>query len=403
MGRIEMELRCVLGVRAGAARLVAVLSAILMAAASGVVLGVGGPASAAAARPTVSLRVTGAESVQVSGRTATTSPRVRIDRKVGSHWELVKRTRARAHRYSTSLAVAAGTSATLRVTSNHRSRKVEVVMPARSTPTKTAPSTKKPTPVSSDECGARPLKADGSAWSCSFHDDFDGTTLDRTKWVPNTYFATWSGTTPACYRNDPANVNVTNGALNLTLVKLPAPEACVLPGVGPTQYMSGSVSSYHLFSQQYGRFEARIKSTSASAPGLHEAFWLWPDDRYATIDWPDSGEIDVSETFSAYPSVSGSYLHYSADHQGLFYGVNAANCAANRGEWNTYAVEWGPSRIETFVNGRSCLVNTSGDPAFQKRYIINLTQGIGGGSWTQLADGTPVPATMQVDYMRVWQ
>jgi hypothetical protein len=55
------------------------------------------------------------------------------------------------------------------------------------------------------------------------------------------------------------------------------------------------------------------------------------------------------------------------------------------------------------MNGTSCLVNTSADPAFQKRYIINLTQGIGGATWNKLVEGTPVPATMEVDYVKVWR
>lgn len=254
----------------------------------------------------------------------------------------------------------------------------------------------------SDACGAKLKKPTWGYWKCTFADDFSGTALDRSKWVAVTKFVTWSGDTPACYRDDPANVNVADGVLNLSLVKLDAPAACDV-AVPPTEYMTGAVSTYGLFSQQYGRFEARIRTEATEAPGLHEAFWLWPDDRYSTINWPNSGEIDVAESFSAHPTVAGSYLHYSADQYGVQYGVNAANCPANRGEWNTYAVEWGPSRIQTFVNGTSCLVNTSGDPAFKKRYIINLTQAIGGATWNQLADETPTPATTQVDYVRVWK
>jgi beta-glucanase (GH16 family) len=257
--------------------------------------------------------------------------------------------------------------------------------------------------TSSDPCGAKLKKTHAVGyWKCTFADNFDGSTLDRTKWVPATSFVTWSGDTHACYRDDPANVSVADGALNLTLVKLDAPADCAA-AVSPTPYMSGAVSTYHLFSQQYGRFEARIRTTATSAPGLHEAFWLWPDDRYSTINWPDSGEIDVAESFSAYPAIIGSYLHSSADRYGIQYGVNAANCAGNRGEWNTVAVEWSASRIETFVNGVSCLVNTTGDPAFKKRYILNFTQAIGGADWNLLDDTTPVPATMQVDYVHVWK
>jgi beta-glucanase (GH16 family) len=254
---------------------------------------------------------------------------------------------------------------------------------------------------SSDDCGAKVRKILGY-WRCSFADDFSGTELDRSRWVPATKFVTWSGDTHACYRDDPSNVNVADGVLNLTLIKLDAPEACAV-AVPPTEYMSGAVSTYHLFSQEYGRFEARIKTTATDSPGLHEVFWLWPDDRYSTINWPESGEMDVAESFSAHSSTTGSYLHYSADRYGIAYGVNAANCVANRGEWNTFTVEWRPSRIETFVNGTSCLVNTSGNAAFRKRYIINLTQGIGGADWNLLGDATPVPATMQIDYVRVWK
>lgn len=257
-----------------------------------------------------------------------------------------------------------------------------------------------PTP---DACGPKVKKTRALGyWNCTFVDDFDGTALDRTKWVPATYFVIGTPELHACYRDDPANVNVADGVLNLTLVSLDAPAECSV-AASPTRYMSGAVTTYRLFSQQYGRFEARIRTTATGAPGLHEAFWLWPDERFSKIDWPASGEIDISETFSVYPDISGSYLHYSADRYGLLYGVNAANCAANRGEWNTFDVEWSASRIETFVNGTSCLVNTSKDRAFRKRYIINLTQALSAADWNQLDETTPLPATMQVDYVKVWK
>ena len=44
-----------------------------------------------------------------------------------------------------------------------------------------------------DACGTQPLKADGTPWQCTFVDDFSGTTLDRTKWLPVTAFVTGSG------------------------------------------------------------------------------------------------------------------------------------------------------------------------------------------------------------------
>ncbi|MET3960908.1 hypothetical protein ABIE44_000842 [Marmoricola sp. OAE513] len=162
--------------------------------------------------------------------------------------------------------------------------------------------------------------------------------------------------------------------------------------------------SYRLFSQQFGRFEARIKNTATTAKGLQEAFWLWPDDRVkSTAVWPAAGEIDISETYSSYPKLSIPFLHYSADIFGSRYGVNTAiNCAADRGVWNTYTLEWSASKIQIFVNNKLCLTNTSGDKAFLKPYIIALTQGMG-AKGNEYNTATPVPATMNVDYVKVWK
>ena len=346
--------------------------------------------------PSVSLRQTTVDTVRVTGRTAKAKPRVRFHKRTRSGWAFVKRVRARNHRYATTLRVAPGRTVTFRVTSNKRSRKFVVRMPARSTVT--------PPPTLYDDCGARPRKADGTAWSCTFNDEFNGTTLDRGKWVPQTAFATGSADGFACYLDDPSTVGVGGGSLNLTVRRASAPVSCnTAEGIAATDYVSGMVSTYHLFSQQYGRFEARIKNAATTSPGLHEAFWLWPDDRVpSTVAWPEAGEIDISETYSNYSDLSIPFLHYSADAGGPQPGVNTAwNCTAHRGQWNTYTLEWSASRLSIFVNGKLCLTNTSGDPAFKKPYIVALTQALGSGT-NVMSSSTPIPATMNVDYLRVW-
>ena len=257
--------------------------------------------------------------------------------------------------------------------------------------------------TSTDACGVQPLKDDGTPWQCTFHDDFSGSALDRSLWVPQTAFSTGTLFAFACYLDSPDVISVADGSLNLTVRKLPKAVSCSNNPLLSSRYVAGMVSTYHLFSQQFGRFEARIRNTATTVPGLHEAFWMWPDDRYSEIDWPNSGEIDVSETYSVYPNLSIPFLHYSADAGGAQPGVNTAwNCTARRGEWNTYTLVWSPSRLEILVNGTSCLVNTSGDFAFMKPYIVALTEGLGNGK-NALKWNTPLPATMSVDYVRVWK
>jgi hypothetical protein len=148
-----------------------------------------------------------------------------------------------------------------------------------------------------------------------------------------------------------------------------------------------------------------MKVQDASVPGLQETFWLWPDDREQTdLLWPAAGEMDVAETYSQYPSLNVPFLHYTwYDNWGPRPGLNTSwNCAADRGVWNTYTVEWSPDRISIATNGKTCLVNTSGDVAFQRSYILAFTAALGTGA-NALTPGTPIPATMNVDYVRVWR
>ncbi len=256
-------------------------------------------------------------------------------------------------------------------------------------------------------CGEAVLKADGTPWTCTFADDFDGTTLDRARWNVQTIFASGHEDSVVCYVDSPDNVAVSDGALHLTVRKGEA-TACEGQGGLVTPYTSGMVTTAHRWSQQYGRFEARAKTTATTSPGLHEAFWLWPDDRYpeGQQEWPANGEIDVAETYSSFSDLVVPYLHSALDTLGAVLTGSDANttwsCTAPRGEFNTYTLEWSPERIEIFVNGRSCLVNTSGDEAFKKRYIMALTQALGSQTGNTLVDGTPIPATMTVDYVRAW-
>jgi len=254
-------------------------------------------------------------------------------------------------------------------------------------------------------CGGTTVyKDDGTPWQCTFDDEFNGSNLNTRNWVVQTNFSTGDATAGyACYVNNPNNVAVSNGALHLTVRRISTPMDCASQP-SPTNYTGGMVSTYHLFSQAYGRFEARVRVAATTQPGLQEAFWLWPDDRYTVLNWPTTGEIDVAETYSQYANLAVPYLHYTYnDNGGPIPGVNTAwNCAAQRGVWNTYDLVWTPTSLTISINGTTCLVNTSADPAFTERYIVALTAGLGRGT-NALTSSTPIPATTDVDYVRVWK
>lgn len=261
-----------------------------------------------------------------------------------------------------------------------------------------------PGQMMASNCGGTIYKSDGTPWTCTFDDEFSGTTLNLRNWAVQTNFSTGDPSVAyACYLNNPSNVSVSGGALHLTVHSVSKPVTCAGQSA-PTTYTAGMVSTYRLFSQAYGRWEARIRDTATTSPGLQESFWLWPDDRYATINWPTTGEIDIAETYSQYSGLAIPFLHYTAnDNGGPIPGTNTAwNCSAPRGVWNVYDLTWTPTSITIDVNGATCLVNTSADPAFNQRYIVALTAALGQGT-NALTLSTPLPATTDVDYVRVWK
>lgn len=245
--------------------------------------------------------------------------------------------------------------------------------------------------VVKDACGRRTKKPNGKFWRCTFADNFDGKKLAK-HWVQfPEKFPLSAGA--GCKKRK--NVVVKHGQLQLSVNRTGNKTlGCI--------YHVGEVTTYRMFSQQYGRFQARIKAHGTKQPGLQEAFWLWPDDRYnKEKSYPASGEIDVVETYSQFPDLGVPYLHYRRKFPDREPQTNQG-CKSERGQWHTYTLLWGPERIEIKIDGKTCLVNTSGNVAFKKRYILCLS-GLNGLRRNRPVSQTPLPSTMRVDWVKVWR
>jgi beta-glucanase (GH16 family) len=251
----------------------------------------------------------------------------------------------------------------------------------------------------------RVTKSAGDYWRCTFSDDFDGPSLDMTKWIPQrTDDSGYTSGPTACFVDSPNNISVSNGTLQLTARKEASPFTCKDPyGDFTTQYTSGMVSTYGgRFSQAYGRFEIRAKISSARVSGLQTSFWLWPRDPKKYGDWPTSGEIDIAELYSQYADRAIPYVHYTADIPD--HNVTSNSCViGNPDDFHTYAVEWTTSQLKVIYDGKTCLIDTLAKPQpFDQPFIIALTQALGMGTNQFDPTSTPLPATTVVDYVRVW-
>jgi beta-glucanase (GH16 family) len=264
--------------------------------------------------------------------------------------------------------------------------------------------------VPTNGCVTKLRKSTGGFWQCSFADDFTGSSLSSSKWSPQRTDMT-GFTDPmhnGCFVNHPKNISVSNGTLKLTARKEIEPFTCESThGDFRTSYTAGMVSTFGRFAQTYGRFEIRARTWSTRLPGLQTALWLWPRNATRYGDWPASGEIDIAEIFSRYSDRAVPYIHYSEAAPDP--NVTRHDCMiADISAFHTYVVEWSPTSIKIIYDGKTCLVNNSWKPKsplirpqpFDHPFVVALTQGLGVDFDPEV---TPLPATTEVDYVRVWR
>lgn len=245
-------------------------------------------------------------------------------------------------------------------------------------------------------------------WRCTFADDFNGGTLDASKWIVPLTSTSGYRSGDECYVDNAENVSVSGGHLNLTARREVAPFTCVSPfGNYTTQNTSGTVSTWGKFSQAYGRFEIRARFPDAKVAGLQSALSLYPQDlKYGA--WPASGEIDIAETYSEYPDRVIPYLHYVQPAYDPT--VTNTDCLIKDvSAFHTYAAVWSPTSITITYDGATCLVHKWNPAAplkspapFDQPFIVFLTQALGIGDNAFDPATTPLPATTQIDYVHVW-
>ena len=116
-----------------------------------------------------------------------------------------------------------------------------------------------------DPLTAPPPSLPGS-WQLQFQDEFNGSSLDGTKWRLGGHWAGIAGSGGL----SPRNVTVSGGYL-----KLRAEQRNMSYSGVNYAYSASEVSTFFNYRQQYGYFEARVKYPPVK--GLWPAFWLMPD------------------------------------------------------------------------------------------------------------------------------
>jgi beta-glucanase (GH16 family) len=248
--------------------------------------------------------------------------------------------------------------------------------------------------------------ADAPAGKLVWSDDFNqtpGSTPDHTKWAYDTGNWGWGNNELEMYTSAPANASIVadTAALDHRALAIKALKT-------DDGYTSGRLKTQGHFTLTHGRIEGRIKLPAGQ--GLWPAFWMLGDS-IAKVGWPKCGEIDIME-------VKGSKMNvlYGTMHGPGYSGSNgigstyALTPPANFGDgYHVFAVEWRTDRVDWYVDGH--LYHTvvpsklpAGAPWVfnQSPFFILLNLAVG-GDWVSSPDSTTeFPATMYVDYVRVY-
>lgn len=252
-----------------------------------------------------------------------------------------------------------------------------------------------PAPAPSPVTGTPQPLGGPTTMTLAFRDEFDGSSLDQSAWTPQRGYGSDAFGRPFNLDGEdagfaPSAVSVGGGSLRLSATSSPL----TLPVWGEPvtyPYTSGVVTTEGKKTFTYGFLETRMWVPDNA--GYWPAFWMTDPG----IALP---EVDIAEFFPAWDGKLHPFvnLHWGADwnhHQEFGMRMMGAAGTSYGGGWHTYGVRWAPGVLETYVDGvKGPVIAHSQVPSGPMFLILNLSVHRG---------ATPPPATMLVDYVRVWQ
>jgi beta-glucanase (GH16 family) len=256
-------------------------------------------------------------------------------------------------------------------------------------------------PASGDDSGAA-IPGYTLTWSDEFNGP-DGSAVDPTKWKHDVGGTGWGNNELEYYTDGTQNAVVQGGNLVITATKDGASQYHC--SYGTCQYTSARLLTEGMFSQQYGRFEARAQMPTGK--GLWPAIWALGDN-ISTVSWPACGEIDFMETIGTDISTNHGSLHMPASYgpSGTYTLPNGASFAD---AFHTFAFEWEPGTIRFYVDDNLYETqNKTSVPGgdtweFEHPFFLLINVAVG-GQWPGSPDSTTTfPQTLKVDWVRVYQ
>ncbi|MBI2930040.1 MAG: family 16 glycosylhydrolase [Planctomycetes bacterium] len=229
------------------------------------------------------------------------------------------------------------------------------------------------------------IPGEPSGWQLIFEDNFNGTSLDTTKWNTGYGWGNYFGNGSSQESCSAANAIVQNGLLRLKLENIPRDGKL---------YTSAAVNSKNKFYQEYGYWEARLKIPYGR--GFHPAFWAKRNNE----DWPP--EVDIMAMRGAETTCASMYVHWNQGWGDLSTGTSWYGPDFSAG-FHDFGWRWTPTENIFYIDGVERYRTSQGAAYVTMPFYMMLSVQIGDQFAGYPDSSTPWPAYMEVDWVRVYR
>ncbi|WP_170178387.1 family 16 glycosylhydrolase [Flammeovirga pectinis] len=221
---------------------------------------------------------------------------------------------------------------------------------------------------------------------------------DAEKWGYDTGGDGWGNNEDQYYTDRLTNAQVASGKLKITARK---------ENYKGKYYTSARLVSKGKGDWLYGKIVVRAKLPTGQ--GTWPAIWMLSTD-WEYGGWPASGEIDIMEHVGYDPNVVHGTVHTESYHHSINTQVgkhiDVSDATSN---FHDYILEWDENKIKLYVDDTNYFTftkhGTYKEWPFDKQFhlLLNIAMGGNWGAAGGPTDDTALPASMEVDYVRVYQ
>lgn len=230
-----------------------------------------------------------------------------------------------------------------------------------------------------------------------WQDEFDYSGLpDPAKWNFELGGDGWGNNELQEYVRSLKNAHVDNGVLTISARNKRTERR---------NYTSARLTSKGKGDFRYGRFEIRAKLPTGR--GTWPALWMLPTGK-AYGGWPKSGEIDIMEHVGFDPGRVHITVHTEAYNHRIATQRGRSRMVDDVARFHVYRMDWTPASIRGYIDDKLLFDfpnEGTGSAAWPFDQPFHLMMNIAvGGDWggKEGVDSTAFPASMEVDYVRVY-